>query len=73
MIKAKYQGGVVNGNAEGRAGVGDLQRADGKVQNEQRSAAESGSVQEQPERPDELGVVQSVRDRVQLKHKKTKG
>lgn len=63
---ADNEGGEVNGNTEERSGVGDLPRADGKVQTEQGRTSESGSVQERPEGHGELGSVQGVRGRVRL-------
>ena len=53
--------------------MGNLQRADEVVRRGQRGATESGSVQEQPERSDELGAVQSVRDGVWLKQNNHRG
>ena len=77
MIKVKYQGGEVNGNAEGRAGVGNLQWDD-SGSGERPSVRESGqeenrNVQEQPEGHDELGAVQEPDGRVRLKRNKPKG
>lgn len=63
---ADNEGGEVNGSTEERSGVGDLPRADGKVQTEQGRTSESGSVQERPEGHGELGSVQGVRGRVRL-------
>lgn len=63
---ADNEGGEANGNTEERSGVGDLPRADGKVQTEQVRSSESGSVQERPEGHGELGSVQGVRGRVRL-------